>query len=324
MTKTIIGVDLGGTQMRVAQFDDELNLLDRLAEPTRAKEGPDRVLPRLLDLIERALPADRDSVVGIGLSVPGPINPHEGTIIAPPNLPGWSHMPVRKVIQDRFGCPTHLGNDANVAALAEATQGAARGFTYVIYLTVSTGIGSGIIDDGHLVLGSRGLGGEAGHMMLVVDGEVLDLERAASGPAIARAAVKRLSAGERSLIRDLANGKLERVTGKIVGEAAAQGDALAVEIIRRAGYLVGLGIVTLMHLFNPQIIVVGGSVTKTGDLLFDPMRQAVQQHALDPDYWQNVPIVPAALGDNVALIGAAALVRTRGGSCLQDLEARHS
>lgn len=314
--ETIIGVDLGGTQMRAARFDCQLNMLDRVAEPTRAHQGPDIVVPRLLDVIASVMPDDIQSVAGVGVSVPGPINPHAGTIVAPPNLPGWNNVPVRKLVQERFGCPVYLGNDANVAALAEAARGAAHGYKYVIYLTVSTGIGSGLIDDGHLVVGSDGLAGEAGHMIMIVDGDVLDLENAASGTAIAREAVKRLSAGAESSIRDRVNGNLQNVTSKIVGQAAQEGDALAVELIEQAGYRVGLGIVSLMHILNPQIVVVGGGVTNVGDLLFKPMRRAVEDHALDPSYHESVPIVPASLGDNVALIGAAALVSTRGGSHL--------
>jgi glucokinase len=316
MANVIIGVDLGGTQMRVARFDDQLDMLERKAEPTHADEGPDRMVPRLLDLIASIMPDDLDTVDGIGVSVPGPINPHAGTIVHPPNLPGCNDLPIRKIIQERFACTTYLGNDANVAALAEATRGAAHGYKCVVYLTISTGLGSGIIDNGRLVVGAHGLGGEAGHMMMVVNGEVLDLEGAASGTGIARQARRRLQDGAESRIRDLAGGKLDDVTAKTVGEAAKEGDALAIALIERAGFMIGLGIVSLLHIFNPQIIVVGGGVTKTGNLLFGPMRQAVENHVLDPDYCHNLPIVQAALGDDVALVGAAALVRTRGGSFL--------
>jgi glucokinase len=315
MGETIIGVDLGGTQMRAARFDSQLTILERVAEPTLAHQGRDAVIARLLDVIARVVPDD-SSLEGIGVSVPGPINPHEGTVVKPPNLPGWHNVPIRKIIHERFGSVTHIGNDANVAALAEATRGAAQGYKYVLYLTVSTGIGSGIIDDGHLLVGSRGLGAEAGHMIMVVNGDVLDLEQAAAGPAIARHAVERLKRGDESSIRAAVNGHLDDVTAKVVGEAAASGDALAIEVIERAGHLIGLGIVSLLHVLNPQVIVVGGGVANTGELLFAPMRKAVKEHALDPAYYENVPIVQAALGDNVALIGAAALVRTRGGTYL--------
>ncbi|MBN2305143.1 MAG: ROK family protein [Anaerolineae bacterium] len=317
MSEFIIGVDLGGTQMRAALFDTELNMLKRVADLTHAELGPERGIERLLGVIAQVAPDNCESVMGIGVSAPGPINPHRGTITAPPNLPGWERIPMRKRIQERFDCTTYLGNDANVAALAEATRGAAQGYRYVVYLTVSTGIGSGIIDDGHLVLGSEGLGAEAGHTILVVnDGRVSDLEEEAAGPAIAEKAVARLQAGAESRIRELVDGDLEQVTAQIVGQAAAEGDPLAIELIRHAGFLVGLGIVNMMHLFNPQIVVVGGGVSKTGDLLFEPMREAVKRYTLDPAYYADVPIVPAGLGDDVALVGAGALVLTRGGSSL--------
>lgn len=314
MSDFIIGVDLGGTQMRAGCFDSDLHLLERVAEPTLAHQGRDQTIERLLDLIARVVPDDTRLVQGIGVSAAGPINPRTGVIVAPPNLDGWKHVPLRQIIEDRFDIGTYIGNDANVAALAEVARGAAHGYKYVIYLTVSTGIGSGIIDDGHLVLGAQGLGAEVGHTVLVVNGRVSTLEKEAAGPAIARKAVERLRLGATSYIRDLVSGRLEDVTAKIVGQAAAEGDTLAVELIREAGRLVGLGIVSLMHLFNPQIIVVGGGVSNTGDLLFEPMREAVRTYTLDPAYWEHVPIVPAALGDNVALIGAGALVSTRGGS----------
>jgi glucokinase len=316
MSSGIIGVDLGGTQMRTALFDEQLNIIERVAEPTLAAEGKDCVIPRLLAAIDRVVPDHAEALAGIGISVPGPINPHAGTVVRPPNLPGWHHVPIRKIIQERFGCPTFLGNDANVAALAETMRGAAHGYRYVIYLTISTGIGSGVIDDGHLVVGAEGLGGEAGHMMMVVNDQVMDLEAVASGTGIARQAIERLAAGEPSRIRDLVAGDLSSVSAKTVGLAAHEGDRLALELVERAGYVAGLGIVTLLHIFNPQIVVVGGGVTKIGDLLFDPMRRAVQEHVLDATYCERVPIVRAALGDNVALIGAAALVSTCGGSTL--------
>lgn len=313
MSDVIIGVDLGGTQMRAARFDAQLNILERIAEPTQAHEGRDRVIERLLALIERIVPATADAPCGIGLSVPGPINPHEGTVVKPPNLPGWHNVPIRKIIQEHFHCTTHLGNDANIAALAETMRGAARGYRYVMYLTVSTGIGAGIIDDGRLLVGAQGLGAEVGHMLMVVNGDVLDLEQVASGTAIARQAKTRLAAGEKSRISDRVGGDLAQVTAKIVGQAAADGDPLAIELIRRAGFMVGLGIASMMHIINPQIVVVGGGVTNTGDLLFAPMREAAARHVLDPAYCENVPIVQAELGDNVALVGAAALATTHGG-----------
>lgn len=312
----IVGVDLGGTQMRAACMDTQLNILERIAEPTLAYEGPERVVARLLETIARVMPEDTARVVGIGVSAPGPINPRTGVIVSPPNLPGWHNVPLRKIIQERFGSPTFLGNDANVAALAETTHGAAKGYKHVIYLTISTGIGGGVIDEGRLMIGAEGLGAEAGHMIMVINGKITDLEKEAAGPAIARKAAARIQAGEKSRITELVNGSLDLVTAKTVGDAAAEGDPLAIDVLQKAGYLIGLGIVSLMHLFNPEVVVIGGGVSKTGELLFAPMREAIQQYTMDSSYYENVSIIPAALGDNVALIGAAALVTTVGGTSL--------
>ena len=217
-------------------------------------------------------------------------------------------MPLGRLIQERFNLPAFLGNDANVAALAEVYKGAARGHKHAIYITVSTGIGGGIVIDGKLLLGAHGLAGELGHIVLVADGEhVSTLELEAAGPALARYVVKRLGEGASSHIQDMVNGNLEAVSGKIVGEAAIQGDSLALEAIERSGRLVGYAIASMMHLFNPSIVVVGGGVTSVGDLLFTPMREAAKAHVIDPAYYDKASIVPAALGDDVAIIGAAVL-----------------
>jgi glucokinase len=208
----------------------------------------------------------------------------------------------------------YLGNDANVAALAEVVRGGAQGYRHAIYITVSTGIGGGVISDGRMLLGKEGLGAEAGHMVMVVDGErASTLELEAAGPALARKAVARIKAGEKSLITKLVNGDLTQVAGSVVGQAATSGDPLAIEVVRRGGWILGLGIVTLLHLFNPEIIVLGGGVTNVGELLFAPMREAIEKYALDSSYWRDLKIVPSALGEDVSIFGAAALVVTQGG-----------
>jgi glucokinase len=305
----IIGVDLGGTRMRVALLDADYNLLNRVEEPTNAHEGPDKVIPRLLDLIASVVDAADVPVAGIGISSPGPIEPETGAILSPPNLPGWVDVPLGRIVQERWpDIPVFLGNDANVAALAEVYNGAAIGHKHAIYITVSTGIGGGIVIDGQLFLGGRGLAGEIGHTVLIADGErVSSLEEEAAGPALAEYAARRLQAGEESIIREMVGGDLEQVTGKIVGQAAQQGDTLALEAVARTGRLVGYGIASLMHLFNPTIFVIGGGVSNLGDLLFEPMHEAARSMVIDPAYYDHAAIVPAALGEDVAIIGAAAL-----------------
>ena len=314
MADVMISVDLGGTRVRSARLDHQLNILERHETLTLADEGLEATLDRVKDLIQNVWPQNEDCVVGIGVSAPGPLNPTTGVVVAPPNLPGWHNVPLKDQIEDAFGVPVYVGNDANVAALAETARGAARGYRHVIYITVSTGIGSGMIIDGRLLLGKEGLAGEAGHIVIVTTSDrVTDLEEEAAGPALADQARAQINAGVSSTILDLVAGDLDRITGKHVGQAAAQGDSLALGIVQRAGRLLGLGVVSLLHLFNPEILVIGGGVSKTGELLFAPMRAAIQEHALDTAYWQNLSIEQAALDEDVSIIGAAVLVITQGG-----------
>lgn len=312
-TDHIIGVDLGGTRIRAALLDRQLNALHRVETLTRAEDGLDATLERIKEQIARVLPEDQ-VIGGIGVSAPGPLNPTTGVVVHPPNLPGWQDVPLSQILRERFDVPVYIGNDANVAALAETTRGAARGYRHAIYITVSTGIGSGIIIDGRLLLGHRGLAAEAGHMVMLVGEHVSTLEEEAAGPDMAAQARQRIETGERSAIIDMVrHGDLSQITGSIVGRAATKGDPLALDIVQRSGTLVGCGIVNLLHLFNPEIVIVGGGVSTLGDLLFKPMREAIQKYTIDDDYWRELVITTPDLGEDVSIIGAAALVVTNGG-----------
>jgi glucokinase len=154
MSEYIVGIDLGGTRMRAALLDRDLNLVERQEVLTHAEQGPDITIDRMQDLVRAILPKEPDAqIAGIGISAPGPANPNTGIIVAPPNLPGWHNVPLVQILQKTFGYSTFLGNDANVAALAETARGAARGYRHVIFITLSTGIGSGMICDGRMLLG---------------------------------------------------------------------------------------------------------------------------------------------------------------------------
>ena len=315
MGNEIIAVDLGGTQIRTARFDDELNLLQRENTLTQAHQGSKHTIERIKTYIHKVMPPVGDEINGIGISSPGPLNPMTGVIVAPPNLPGWLNVPLGDIIAAEFNLPVFIGNDANVAALAEASRGAAQGCRHVTYITVSTGIGAGMICDGRLLLGREGLAAEFGHIPIIVEkGKVSSVELEAAGPAIARRVKHSISSGASSSVTELVNGDLSRIDAKMVGLAAADGDQVAIDQIAHAGRIIGLGIVSILHLFNPEVIVIGGGVTKTGDLLFAPMREAVRKHIMDDSYLENLRIEHAALGDDVALVGAAALVATDGGN----------
>ncbi len=309
-----IGIDLGGTRIRAARFSANLEMQQRSETLTLDKEGRDAVIKRMLAQARAVWPTNGAEVSGIGISAPGPLNPWTGIIILPPNLEGWHHVPLRNIFQRETGVPTYLGNDANLAALAETRMGAARGYKDVIFLTISTGIGSGVIVDGRLLIGSEGIGDECGHILIIVEGDrVSELEKEAAGPGIARHARAAIEKGEQSMILDRAGGSLDAINARIVSEAAKAGDALAMRIIEGAGTIIGIGIVNLLHIFNPQIVVLGGAVAEgTGDLLLNPLWKAIRQYALDRAYWEHLKIEPAMLGENVSLIGAAALAIGRG------------
>jgi len=315
MEKLIIGVDLGGTQIRAALAGGEGNILCRTSCLTLAEEGLEAVMGRIKGAIHEVVEStDRGRVRGIGVAAPGPLDPWRGVILEAPNLPGWESVPLKDLLEKEFDLPVSVGNDANLAALAEQRFGAGQGIADLIYITVSTGIGGGIIVDNRLLLGARGLAGEVGHQTIEADGprckcgNVGCLEVLAAGPAIARSARELIKTGVVTTITDLVDGDLDKITARVVNQAAQEGDPVAIELFRQAGFYIGIGIVNLLHLFNPSLIIIGGSVAKAGELLFEPIRATVRERAMASHYWDNTPIVPAALGDDVGLLGAVALV----------------
>lgn len=309
-----IGVDLGGTRIRAARFNSNLEMKERQETLTRSQEGPDAVIGRIKDLIKAVWPTNGQQVEAIGVSAPGPINARAGVIASPPNLKGWINIPLAKILSEAFHTEAYLGNDANLAAVAEAHMGAAQGYRDVVFLTISTGIGSGIISDGKLLIGSEGIGDEVGHTILVVDGDqVSDFEQQAAGPAIARQARAAIEKGEKSKILDLANGSLSNITAAMVGTAAKDGEAVALRVVARVGWILGLGIVNMLHIFNPQIIVLGGGVSEgMGDMLLPLAWDGIRKYSMDPLFWKHLIIAPAQLGENVSLIGAATLALHKG------------
>jgi glucokinase len=332
MPQFVVAVDLGGTQIRAALVDPAGQIYRRVAHLTRGDEGPDAVVDRIEQAIREVLEAMPDRpVAGIGIGAAGPTNPTTGIVYDAPNIPGFEMVPLRNLIGERIGKPTFLGNDANLAALAELLYGAGRGFRDMIYLTVSTGIGSGIISDGRLIVGASGLAGEAGHMIVLPDGPVCGcgafgcLEAMASGTAIRRFMLERLGSGADSALRELVVNNPGALDARAVAEAAIGGDRLAAEAFQVAGIYLGLGIVNLMNLLNPRAFVIGGSVTKAGPLLFEPMWKSIRDRA-KPFYLQGLSISQAALGDDVGLQGAAALAATELGLAADHADAvrRHS
>ncbi len=310
----ILAVDLGGTQIRAARCTPDGQMEARVAIPTLAHEGPDAVLGRIREAIRSVWP-ERGEVAALALSAPGPVDARTGVVRFTPNIPGWKDVPLRDLMAD-FGVPTFVANDANLAALGEYRFGAGRGVRDLVYLTISTGIGGGVLIDGRLFEGGQGLGGEVGHIVVEPDGPPCGcggygcLEAVASGTAIAREARAAVERGTPTLLSRMA-AHPQDLTAREVVEAARQGDALSLHIMERAGRYLGLAIVSLMYLLNPALIILGGSVAiGAGDLLLTPLRRTVRERSQQV-YWENTPIVYAALGDDVGLLGALALALER-------------
>ncbi len=311
-----IGVDVGGTHLRAARFAGQTHTPEAKAKsPTLAAKGREMVLQRLERVIRDVCPEDLSQVAGIGLAIPGPVNPQTGILLTAANIPGWDNVPLKQIMEERLGRPVFPGNDANLAALGEWKFGAGRGHNDVLYLTISTGIGGGVISGGQMLLGAQGLGAELGHSLAVPDGPLCGcgqrghLEAVASGTAIGRLAQARLRAGDGadSKIWELASGEVEHVTGAVVGEAALVGDVFATRLITEAGLFLGRTLASLLCIFNPSIVIMGGGVSMLGEVLFNPVREAVKRHAMSEAFWRDCPIVPAALGDDAGLVGAGAL-----------------
>ncbi len=310
---SVIAVDLGATNLRVASFTrDQPPPAELIKVPTLASEGPDVVIARMIEAIHSVLPKKKQDL-RIGVGSPGPLDPFEGVILDTPNMPGWKDIPLCARLKAHFSCPVLLENDANLAALGEWRHGAAQGTQNMIYLTISTGIGGGVIVDGKLLRGSRGLAGELGHMTIYQDGPECGcgqrghLEAVAAGPAIAQNALERLESGESSILLEMID-DAEPLTAAHVGWAARKHDRLALEVIREAGRHIGNHLASLVHAFNPERIVLGGGVSRIGSPFFDPIEQALHEHVIHPMYVEDLLLVPSKLGDEAGLIGAMVMV----------------
>jgi glucokinase len=304
-----LAIDLGGTRLRAALYDEDYNQIARAETRTLPQEGKERVLARIMATAHEVTRDVRPDV--IGMSTPGPMDAERGVILHSFALPGWQDVPLTQIVSDEYGgAPTFAQNDGNLGPIAEFRLGAGRGANPMIYLTISTWIGGGVIIDGKLFTGWSGHAAEPGHMQFLDhEGVPRRLEELASGTALGWTAQRRLATWEGTTILRAA----PDVTGAAVGAAAAAGDTLALEVVHEAAQYLGLGIVNLLHLFSPQAIVIGGSVTKLGDLLFAPMRATIEVRVLDESFLPPNLIRMAALGDDVCLLGAVVNARDRAG-----------
>jgi len=250
-------------------------------------------------------------LIAIGVGAPGLSSPQTGILYTSPNFPGWRDVPLRDIISREFAKEAFLINEANAAALAEFRLGAGRGSCCFIYVTVSTGIGGGIVLDGKVYTGAAGTGAEIGHMTIDDKGPPCNCgnvgcwEALASGTALAKEARRRITEGERTSILEYVGGRLEKVAAPVIQKAAQAGDDLAKQLLARTSHYLGTGFANLINIFNPDVIAIGGGVANMGEMLLGPAYAAAKERAFLKAY-ESVRFAPAALGRNSGVLGAAA------------------
>ena len=317
MGQLIIGIDVGGTKVAGGLVTLAGRLVESRVVPTYAEKGFARSYAQIAQLIGRLMRAagGAKNVRGIGICSPGPLNPKTGVVVNPPNLPGWRNIAIAKMLEEKFGVPAKLENDANAAGLAEALFGAAVGYNDVLYVTVSTGIGTGIIINRRIYYGKNGAAGEGGHVSIDYRspyrcgcGTLGCVEALAAGPGMARRARVMLEQEHSlpSLLRDMTGGHLEQLDPVMIQQAARRGDRVAKDIIEETGFYLGAWLGGMVSVLDPEVIVIGGGVAQIGKPLFDKIKETIP-HYTDNRLAGKTPVLPAKLQKNVGVYGAASV-----------------
>lgn len=307
MKKYVFGVDIGGTTVKLGLFDVEGNVLDKWEIPTRTENNGEAILPDIADSIrDKMKQIDRDAVAGVGVGLPGPVDA-EGIVHRAVNL-GWGTFSVRDTLEDLLNMPVMAGNDANVAALGEMWMGGGQGCKDMVMVTLGTGVGGGIIVEGKILTGATGAGGEIGHIHVQDDEEDICgcgnkgcLEQYSSATGITRLANKMLnSTKEDSVLRK------GEVSAKTVFDAVKERDALAIKVAEQFGKYLGNALAAIACVVNPEAIVIGGGVSKAGEMLIDFIRPHYSRNVFHGS--RDVKFSLAMLGNDAGIYGAAKLI----------------
>ena len=310
-----IGVDVGGTNVKIALVSDKGKIVYSNSIPTRAEMGYEYTVNSMKDAIRDLLKETKmksNDIEGMGFGFPGQINKKKGVVRLAPNIPGWVNVPIANIMEKEFGILTRVDNDVRTATLGELNYGAGVGCENLVCITVGTGIGSGLVVNGKLVRGANNAAGEIGHIKLTNIGGPLCgcgdrgcLEAYASGPSIVALAEEYIRGGKSTKYRELAN---PDITPYIVAVAAKEGDPVARQIFRIMGEYIGMGLTSVVNLLNPEKIIIGGGVAEAGDILFEPIRETIAKRAMTIQ--REVEIVPAQLGNTAGVIGASLLIKS--------------
>lgn len=306
-----VGVDLGGTAIKVGICNEAGELLQTYEGPTETAKGVDAVINNIEKYVRHIVeqsPYSWDQLAGVGAGVAGFTNIREGIIILAPNV-GFKDVPIRALLEERLGKPVKIDNDANVAALGEAWSGAGRGVDNCVCYTLGTGVGGGIIINGKIYQGFGGMAGELGHITVVPDLEAIQcgcgkmgcLETVSSATGIIRMAKDAVERGDRTSLALAGN-----IAAKEVFDAAKSGDEVALRIVNRAAYYLGKSMASVAAVLNPETFIIGGGVSKAGDILFNEVRAVFNKLTPEP-LQRGVRIVPAELGNDAGVVGAAGL-----------------
>ena len=322
MKTHVVGIDIGGTKRATVVADSTGHILSKVRKPTLAERGPEYALQLLFAMVRETVELtglEQNAISAIGVSCGGPLDTKTGVVYSPPNLPGWDALPLKAKLESEFRVPVTIENDANASALAEYRFGGGRGYNALLYMTMSTGIGGGIVIDGQIYHGANDTAGEVGHQILLPHGPPCGcgkrgcLEALCSGPAIARraqAAIRKQLETEEIATTELlklAEGRIETVKSEHVLAAARTGDTLALQLVDETAYYMGWGIANLVNILNPDIVLLGTIAVAAGDLLLNPIRKTVAEFAMTRPA-EAVKIEPAQLGEALGDLAAIALV----------------
>ena len=307
MKKYVFGVDIGGTSVKLGLFDVEGNVLDKWEIPTRTENGGEKILPDIADSIrEKMKQIDKEFVAGVGVGAPGPVD-GKGIVHRAVNL-GWGTFSIKDTLEDLLNMPVMAGNDANVAALGEMWMGGGQGYRDLVVVTLGTGVGGGIIIDGKMLTGATGAGGEIGHIHVNDEEEEVCgcgnkgcLEQYSSATGITRLANQLLASSDKDSV--LRGGE---VSAKTVFDAVKERDPLAVEVAEKFGKYLGDGLASIACVVNPEAIVIGGGVSKAGEILIDFIRPHYEKNVFHGS--RQVKFSLATLGNDAGIYGAAKLV----------------
>ena len=321
MTKTndtlVVGVDIGGTKVAAGLVDREGAIKSQTRTPMVANRDAGEGLAAVISAIDVLFAQDakvRSKIRGIGICAPGPLDPHTGVIVNPPNVPCWRNFPLAAEVAKVYDVPVKVENDANAAALAEGIWGAGRGFHHIFYATIGTGIGTGLVCGKRIYNGRTGAAGEGGHMSIDYNGPRCGcgkpgcIEILAAGPAIARRARAKLAAGQRpqSNILDLARGNIDAVTSEMVGHAYAAGDPLAKEILQETVKLLALWLSNIVDLLEPDVMIIGGGVAAMLNPFFTDLSKWLVEYCVNSRS-SEIPLLKAHYGADAGIAGGAAL-----------------